>query len=118
MAAEFVIDSFQFGQMKINGKKYTNDLIILPNQIIDNWWRDKGHQLQPQDLEAIINSKAEILIIGTGANGVMKVNQKTTNYLKENDITPIIKKTTLAWKEYNQLAKKEKLIAGGFHLTC
>lgn len=118
MVAKFVIDSYQFGQITINNKKYTNDLIILPNKIIDHWWRNKGHELQPKDLGKVVDSKVKTLIIGRGANGVMEVPQKTIDYLKENDIEPIIKKTTQAWQEYNQLAEQKNSVAAALHLTC
>lgn len=113
-----MIDSYQFGEIVVDGKKYHNDLIILPDKIIDNWWREKGHLLQIEDLKPVIDYQPDILVIGTGANGLMKVDQGTDSLLQENNIKPIIEPTGSAWKTYNQLAKKDKSVAAAFHLTC
>jgi hypothetical protein len=32
-----IVDSYQFGQVVINGKKYTSDVIIFPDRVKKNW---------------------------------------------------------------------------------
>ena len=36
------IESYEFGRMAIDGKAYTKDLILLPDRILDGWWRQEG----------------------------------------------------------------------------
>ncbi len=111
------IQSFTFGKMVIDEKIYTQDLIILPDRIIDSWWRLEGHLLQPQDLEEIIKIKPEILIVGQGASGLMDIPEETKNYLSSKNIQLIAVCTEKAYHIFNQY-QEEKKVSGAFHLTC
>lgn len=49
------IDSCSFGTLIINGKPYTDDLIIHPDgKILKPWRRKRGHQLSLDDLRELI----------------------------------------------------------------
>ena len=112
-----VIESYKFGQMTINGKKYNSDLIIFKDNIYSNWWRREGHDLHIDDIQEIINEKPDVIIIGTGSFGLMKVSTDLINYLESIGIKTIVTKTKDACDEYNKLYKKKNTIAA-FHLTC
>ncbi|MGQ9844626.1 MAG: Mth938-like domain-containing protein [Caldisericia bacterium] len=110
------IDSYDFGRMEINGKLYKKDLIILPDKIIDNWWREEGHLLQISDLFEVFKIKFDILIIGTGAYGFMKISEDLIEKLNDMKIEYYILETPKAVKKFNEIKNKIKL--GVFHLTC
>ncbi|MFQ6081992.1 MAG: Mth938-like domain-containing protein [Candidatus Aminicenantia bacterium] len=112
-----MIDSYQFGQMVINGKEYRSDLIIFPDRVLSSWWRKEGHSLCQEDIEQILSEKPELLIIGTGYYGLMKVPQELREYIRSREIDLIIDKTKKASEVYNNLFQKKKTIAA-FHLTC
>jgi hypothetical protein len=113
-----MIEKYSFGQILISGKKYNSDLIIFADHIYDNWWRKEGHNLCIDDVKEIINKKPDILIIGTGFYGLMKVSEDLIKYIKSAGIEQIIiKKTRDACEEYNKLYKNKNIIAA-FHLTC
>ena len=40
-----MIESYNFGKIKIKGKTYTYDLILYPDKVDDHWWRIAGHIL-------------------------------------------------------------------------
>jgi hypothetical protein len=109
------IQDYDFGEIKIDGTTYTNDLIILGTEIIPEWWRKKGHNLIKQDLKKVIEYKPTLLIIGKGYYGRMNVPTELT---KELNFTIRSYKTGEAIKKYNKALNKEKRIAGAFHLTC
>ena len=111
------IQSYDFGRIVINNKEYTSDLIFSEKKICDSWWRKEGHQLCYEDLKEAIKLKPTILIIGTGAYGLMKVAPELVKYLEEKNIQVIIKKTKEACNEYNKLYRLENVVAA-FHLTC
>jgi len=71
-----MIEDYSFGKIIINGKKYDSDLIIFKDHIYDSWWRKEGHNLCIDDIKEIIDIKPEVLIIGTGYFGLMKVPQE------------------------------------------
>lgn len=111
------IDSYRFGKMVVNGKSYTNDLKIFPDQVKSNWWRKSGHNLSRSDIKDIIDYKPEVFIIGTGKMGAMKVSDDVKNYILENGIQNLyIEKSSKAVELYNQELKEKKVAA--FHLTC
>ena len=113
-----MIESYKFGQIIIDKKKYTSDLIIFKDHIYDSWWRKEGHNLCIDDIKEIIDEKPDTLIIGTGCYGLMKIPEELIEHIKSSGIKQvIIEKTRDACTEYNKLYKTNKIIAA-FHLTC
>ncbi len=112
-----MIDSYKFGNIIVDGKKYTSDLIIFPDKIIDKWIRKKGHRLNPEDVNDIVKYNPDLLIIGKGAYGFMKIPTKTKDFLKSNNIDFIALKTKKACKKFNELSKEKNVVAA-FHITC
>ncbi len=112
-----MIDSYNFGKMLIDSQEYTNDLIIYPDRIEDNWWRNKGHELSLKDISSILEAEPEILIVGTGYSGLMRVLPEVMDVLKKKGIELRILNSRDASNLYNQLSKTAKVVAA-FHLTC
>lgn len=115
-----MIDSYKFGEMVINGKKCTSDVIVFPGKVIDGWWRKEGHKVYTEDLEEVLKHepKPEVLILGTGYHGLVEVQQEVSTTLKSHGIKLFAQPTTEAYKKFNELFKSKKRIAGAFHLTC
>ncbi len=112
------INSYSFGSMDIDGKHYLSDLIIYPDgRINGSWWRKRGHNLCVKDLDRIVEIKPEIVVIGTGANGLMKIGKETIEYLEENGIQVYFNSTGEAVKKFNNLSSSNSVV-GLFHLTC
>jgi len=112
------IDSYSFGVMKVDGREYRQDLIIFPDKIRSNWWRREGHSLAIEDLGDIIEFKPELLIVGTGASGMMEIPAATKQALQNAGIQIIVQKTSQACNTFNQQAECGKKVVGAFHLTC
>jgi hypothetical protein len=112
-----LIESYNFGKIIINSKEYHSDIIIYKDSIDDKWWRRESHNLCVDDIKEIIDKKPEVLIIGTGAYGLMRVPSDLIAYLKSKNTEVIIKKTKAACDEYNTLYQKKNVVAA-FHLTC
>lgn len=114
-----MIESYSFGRMTVNGKQYSADLIIYPNgRLRDSWWRKEGHHLQLVDIMEVIDSKPDIIVVGTGASGLMKVADDLQNSLKGQGVKLIAQPTGEAHKTFNKLVQQDKKVAGCFHLTC
>jgi len=112
-----MIDSYEFGHIVINGKHYHSDVIIYPDRVDDHWWRKEGHLLLPEDLKEVVKENPQILVIGTGNSGLMKVPSTTINWIKSKKIEVRIEPTQTACHTYNQLCSSHKVIAA-LHLTC
>ncbi|MBC8384206.1 MAG: hypothetical protein H8E57_01655 [Candidatus Cloacimonetes bacterium] len=111
------IDSYSFGKIKINGKDHTADLIIFTNRINSKWWRKEGHLVRLEDLEEVLVERPEILIIGSGYYGLMRVDDNVVEKFGNDNISVIVLKTQNAVDRYNSLFKKKK-VAAALHLTC
>jgi hypothetical protein len=112
-----MIDAYNFGKIVIDGTTFTSDVIIYPDRIEDQWWRKDGHVLLRTDVEAIIKEQPEVLIIGTGKYGVMKVPEQTRRYIESKGIKMFAETTEQACELYNQIAQEKRTIAA-LHLTC
>jgi len=109
-----MIEAYTFGKIVIDGKAYTNDVIIYKGKIT-SWWRKTSHNVEPDDIEKYLEQKPEIVVIGTGESGVMEVPEETRQFIEQKGIKLIIQKTGEAVKTFNDL-KGNKM--GMFHLTC
>ena len=112
------IDEYAFGRMVVDGKTYRKDLILLPDGVRSDWWREEGHSLGEADLADVFAAKPEVLVVGTGAHGVMGVPCATREALQEAGIQVIAEPTGEAVGRYNALAAGGMRVAGAFHLTC
>ncbi len=112
------IEHYSFGQIIINGNKYTSDVIIYPNKVDSSWWRKEGHKLQVADLNEVIGAKPEILVVGTGYSGIMAVPKETISYLESHGIKVHVDRTPKAVELYNNLQKAGKNVVATLHLTC
>ncbi len=112
------IDKYKFGLIVIEGREYNKDLIVGLTGIIENWWRQAGHKLAPEDIRHVIeDQKPDVLIVGQGKFGMMKLLPETKDYLKNQGIQLIAEFTPQAVETFNDIIDKEKVIAA-FHLTC
>jgi len=123
-----LIESYEFGSIVINGKKYVNDVIVFSEQAIHDWWRKEGHKLQLDDLDEILEHKPkpEVVVVGTGYYGLVEVTSEVENALKSHKIKLIAQSTEPATQTFNGLLKnassnnklEKEAITGAFHLTC
>jgi len=112
-----MIEFYDFGQIVIASKKYVGDLIIFPDRIQDRWWRKVGHQLCVGDIRDVVEEKPEVLVVGTGYSGLLRVLPETKDYLKSKGIELIAERTSKACETYNRLSKSRRVVAA-LHLTC
>jgi len=111
------IEHYSFGKITIQGKEYTSDVIIYPDRVDASWWRKEGHYLQKPDLTDIVAAKPELLIVGTGAHGVMTVPESTIAFLESHNIAVLVERTDKAVELFNNQPTGKKVIAA-LHLTC
>ena len=105
------------GLIVIDGKKYTYDVIIFPDRVIDNWWRREGHQLCLTDIAEAMAEKPDVLIVGTGALGLIKVPPEVKQAVEAQGIELIATVTDKACHTYKQLCQSRRVVAA-LHITC
>ena len=81
-----MIESYSFGSMTVMGENHRNDLKIIEKQIVGNWWRREGHAVYAEDIDDILYSGVEMLVVGTGAYGSMRVTEEAARAIKGRGI--------------------------------
>ncbi len=109
------IEKYSFGNIVIDGETYKDDVVLLGKEIKSGWWRKEGHRLDIEDLQSVIDHGPDLLIIGTGNSGRMKVPSDIGEKL---DFDMKAYPTEKACKKYNLALDRDIKVAGAFHLTC
>lgn len=112
-----MIDDYSFGRLTVDGREYRSDVIVLPERVLDSWWRREGHNLCLEDLEEALACRPEVLVIGQGHSGLMKVPPAVTEELRRRGIEVLIAPTQRAVLEYNRACGGKRTVAA-LHLTC
>ena len=111
-----IIDSYKFGKISVDGVEYEQDLIILPDKIITNWWREKGHIFSLNDCHEIISAKPDFIVFGLGAYRVARLSKDLIGELEASGIAYAALGSKAACSIFNKKAGGN--VAGAFHLTC
>lgn len=112
------IDSYQFGEIIIDGVSYSSDCVIIGDCVQADWWRKRGHLLSAEDINSVIAAEPSVLVVGCGASGLMKVSEQAQEVLRKNNIKLEALDTCKAVQRFNELSQEGTNAAGAFHLTC
>jgi hypothetical protein len=116
------IDSFSFGSIVVNGKKYHHDIIIHPDGMVE---RRKGglcmfgpHSFTKEEIEGLKRTGAEIIIIGTGTNNRATLSSEAKSYANEAQLNLTALPSHEAVGRINKLIGEGKHVAAIIHITC
>ncbi len=112
------IDAYDFGRISVGGTTYVTDVIVTPDGVRDGWRRRQGHQLHIEDLNSVLASSPEVLVVGTGCYGRMTVPEETRCYLKSKEVQLIAIPTSQAVDEFNRLQRDYAAVVAALHVTC
>ena len=112
------VEKYSFGEIVIDEKTYTRDLIITPSKIMPNWRRREGHELCLDDIKEVLEEDIEVLVIGAGYSGLMRVLPEVYEAAEKKGIRVITEKSAEACKIYNRLLSEGRRVALAIHLTC
>ena len=108
------ITNISFGSIDINGRKYDTDIVVFwDGEVLE---RERSHNFSQRELMDILLKEPEVVIIGTGIVGHVKIDKEALDYAKLNNVTLIVKTTKEAAKEFNELVRKKK-VAALFHVS-
>ena len=116
---EMHIDSYSFGRIRIDGIDYSKDVILLRGEVRSPWWRAAGgHVFAPTDLEGVVAAAPEIVVLGTGYFGRVKVLDETLTAFADAGSEVVVERTGNAVKSFNRLAAEGRDVTAALHLTC
>lgn len=112
------IEKTGFGWIIVDGKRYETDILISADGKILNRYenfRGNNHEFSIEEAKRLLYPKPEVLIVGTGQGGVLKVKEETIDFLKKEKVRLIALPTPKATEIFNKLKEKKSAL---FHLTC
>ena len=113
-----MITEFSFGRIVVGGQICNSDIKIVQGNLALNWWRKSGHSVEIDDVQDVLDSGSEILVIGTGQPGYMKITESLRRHLETNNIQLIEEPTAKAIQTFNRFYTEGKRVSGGFHVGC
>ncbi len=114
------VTDYGFGRITVDGQDYTSDIKIIKGRIHPNWWRKQGHLLQLSDITDILEARPDVLVVGTGAAGVMRIDQEVKKALDEMGIRLEAARSKEAVSIFNELLEElgPERVSFAIHLTC
>ena len=67
---------------------------------------------------SVIEYAPEVLIVGTGTTGRLRLDSFTKESLRQKGIDCIDARTDRAWQLFNEEMERDTRVVGAFHLTC
>ncbi len=113
------IDSYSFGRIRVDGIDYAKDVILLRGEIRSPWWRAAGgHVFAVADLKQVVAAAPEVVVLGTGYFGRVKVLEETLKEFADAGSEVVAERTGGAVEAFNRLAAEGRDVAAALHLTC
>jgi len=113
------IDEYSFGHIRIDGRDYSQDVILLGDEVRGPWWREAGgHVYALRDFGDLVGASPEVVVLGTGYFGRVKVLDETLVALAKAGSEIVLERTGGAVEYYNRFAGDGRDVAAALHLTC
>ena len=110
------LSDYSFGSLTVDGERHTRDLIILPDRVVADWWRQEGHSLAMEDFDEVINELPERLVLGCGHDGRLQPPRAVLDELRTRGVDVEAMPTAEAVQRYGELDPQRT--AAALHLTC
>ncbi len=110
------VDGTKFGEITIKGKPYDSDMVVYWNGKLE--YRDKEHVIEMGEFLKVAEHGPDILVIGTGQTGSLKITQEVKQMAEDRNIEIYMDNTPKAIKIYNAFSGEGRKVAGIFHVTC
>jgi hypothetical protein len=119
------IEAFEWGRFVVNGAVHSaegegvgKDICIIDGEVTP-WEARHGHRLEPDMVQIVLGMGIEILVIGIGVYGRIKVRNKTLKKIRADGVEEVlIEKTPDACKTFNEFFRQGKRVALLAHGTC
>lgn len=110
------INKTSFGSITVDGRTHPYDIWIFADGSVRR--RDRNHEFALEELRMLLNGDPEILIIGTGQAGCVRVHQAVVEEAHRRGVEILSAETPRAVREFNRAVRAGKRVAAAFHVTC
>jgi len=110
--ATYQIQSYKDGCITVNGQKYSEAILIMPDHLITPWGPTTLDSLSPDHFNDLLQFKPELVILGTGSLLQFPPKQLYA-VLTENRIGVEIMNTRSACRTYTLLTSENRRVVAG-----
>lgn len=114
--ARYKITGYETDGVGINGKLFTQSLILSPMEFVQNWEPPKYSALDAKHLEAIYELKPDVILLGTGKIQTFPENE-IMRRLVEKNIGFEIMSTQAVCRTFNILMSEGRNVVAGIFIT-
>ena len=116
------VNSFKFGSIVLDGKKYNRDVFLYPDGGIrkrkGGFWKFGSHAIKRDEIEELVKAAPDVLIVGTGTDGIAKLKPDADAFLKGSGVESVVIPSQEAVDKFNELSIQGKHPAALIHITC
>ena len=98
------------GYVTVNQVRYTDNMIVLPNQIIEHWQVDGISSLGVAHFDELLAAQPEIILLGTGAS-LQFPDASLARMILSRRIGFEVMDTQAACRTYNILMSEDRHVA-------
>ena len=110
------ITAVRFGEVEIDKKVYFSDMVV--------WWdgkieyREKSHNFTISDFLELAEKKPDIIVIGTGMNGIVRILAEVKQAAEDKKIEIFTELSPKAAEMFNGFLADRKKAVAVIHSTC
>ena len=116
------VDSFSFGSIVIDGKKYGRDILVFPDGTVrqrkGGFWRFGSHAIKREEIEELVKAKPEVVVVGTGTSAKARLARDAELWAKEAKVELMTAPSREAVDRVNRLLAEGKRVSALIHITC
>ena len=113
-----IINSTRFGSITVDGKIYDRDdnyIIFWDSEIIGLHTAER-HTFGKPELEIILKKNPEMIIVGTGDSGLLKISKEVRSLCRQKGIQIVEMISRNAIVRFNE--NLDKRVVAFIHVTC
>lgn len=116
------IEDLRWGHLAVEGADAPyKDAKLWPGGSRGWDWNETGTRhapgVQPEDVEEIVERGVDVIVVGRGMLGALRVQDETLDALEEKGVEVEVARTEKAVRRYNEL-RESRSVGGLFHTTC
>ena len=115
LSAQLVIRSVSETAIRVNDTEYNESIVLTPDDRLTMWSNKPIADLTDADFGLVIDSKPEIVLLGTGATNVFPPRELTFAFARKG-IGLEIMDTAAAARTFNVLANEGRRVAAIMYL--
>jgi len=109
-----------FGSITIDGKTYDEEdnYIVSWDGEITGLHTAERHVFGRPELEMILKKNPEMVIVGTGDSGLLRISEEVRKLCRDKRIELVEMISKVAIRKFNDAFNQEKKVAAFIHVTC